>query len=746
MRTGIVCLGLVVFWFVSARLVDAAAGGGNSPVKDRGAAALIYDSSIPTIRFAASDVKKALQRVGYTVNEVSLAKLADAAAPVRVVITTVDAPAAKAFLATAAAAPEPAPVAQGFAIRKETSPTHATWWVLGGDPVGAMYGGFEVAETVQLARSLDALKRLDKSPYIAKRGIKFNIPLDARTPSYTDAGTSGQYNIAEVWSIDFWHDYLDTMARYRMNNLNIWSLHPFPSMVKVPAYPNVALSDVKKTTIQLRPGLNGSKMSTPESLASLATVKTMTIDQKIAFWKEVMQYAADRGIDFYVVTWNLWLYGTESSGYNFTNSLSDDKTADYFRKSVTQLVRTYPLLRGIGTTAGEGMKGSTAEREAWLFKTYGQGINDALALEPNRKFEFFNRFQMTNIPAINAAFGGLKCPLNYEDKYSVAHMFSTTKPMGIYADIDKVTGDHKIWLNCRDDDFFMFRWGDPEFMRAYITNMSLLPLSKVAGVYMGSSGLIWGRETSSKNPTTPRQLHIQKRWFTFMLFGRLAYDPEIPQQRFLDMLHDRFPEVPAQTLYEAWTKASQIIPLVTKLSYVGKESDWCWYPEACLSSNGFLTIQSFIDHPPQAGSGMIGIKQFAAGGGSGTTPFEVAQSIQDLADQVLALTPGMATVTNPELKETVGDIECLALLGRYYAHKIRGATNKALGKTPAAIGNLQEASRAWRAYAARVATLYTPQVLDRMLEPTKGGPTDITKLQAEVDQEITALGGTVPTP
>ena len=39
------------------------------------------------------------------------------------------------------------------------------------------------------------------------------------------------------------------MARHRFNVLTLWNLHPFPSIVKVPEYPDIALEDVKRTTI-----------------------------------------------------------------------------------------------------------------------------------------------------------------------------------------------------------------------------------------------------------------------------------------------------------------------------------------------------------------------------------------------------------------------------------------------------------------------------------------------------------------
>ena len=89
--------------------------------------------------------------------------------------------------------------------------------------------------------TLDSLKDSDHTPHIAQRGIKFNIPLDLRTPSYSDNSDSAQANIPEMWSMEFWREFLDEMARHRFNVLSLWSLNPFPSIVKVPEYPDVAL-------------------------------------------------------------------------------------------------------------------------------------------------------------------------------------------------------------------------------------------------------------------------------------------------------------------------------------------------------------------------------------------------------------------------------------------------------------------------------------------------------------------------
>jgi hypothetical protein len=40
-----------------------------------------------------------------------------------------------------------------------------------------------------------------------------------------------------MWSMDFWREFLDEMARDRYDVLSLWNLHPFPSLVRVPEYP-----------------------------------------------------------------------------------------------------------------------------------------------------------------------------------------------------------------------------------------------------------------------------------------------------------------------------------------------------------------------------------------------------------------------------------------------------------------------------------------------------------------------------
>jgi len=121
---------------------------------------------------------------------------------------------------------------EGFIIHKSNR-NSKTIWIAGKNDAGVMYGGLEVAEIIQV-RGIDAIENQLQNPYMKVRGTKFNIPLDVRTPTYTEPSDAAQNNMAEMWSFEFWKEYIDNLARYRYNTISLWNMHPFPSMVKVP--------------------------------------------------------------------------------------------------------------------------------------------------------------------------------------------------------------------------------------------------------------------------------------------------------------------------------------------------------------------------------------------------------------------------------------------------------------------------------------------------------------------------------
>jgi hypothetical protein len=418
----------------------------------------------------------------------------------------------------------------------------------------------------------------------------------------------------------------------------------------------------------------------------------------------------------------------------------------YFRASVRETVRTYPLLAGIGITAGENMEqrlGSLGKEE-WLWQTYGEGIRDALRDQPERKFRLIHRFHMTGLDEVTQYWKDYPGPFDFSYKYAVAHMYGMTNPPFILPLLPELSPNRRTWLTVRNDDIYSFRWADPQFARDFVRAMP--GPDKVAGFYMGPDGYCWGREAMDLSPTSPRQLVMQKQWFSFQLWGRLSYDPALPDSLFLRTLAVRFPEVPAEQLITAWQAASRIIPETTR--FIWGNIDLRWLPEACISHpnyRGFYTVRDFIEGEGMPGSGNLTVREwrerlFAGQPMDGVTPLEVASNLRRDADAALrgvaALRPKQGE--NRDLQLTLGDIEALARLGQYYAAKIEGACELALFDTTtraehqqAAVRHLESALQSWRDYAAIYANQYQQPLLYNRV-----GIVDIPKLAEKAASDI----------
>ena len=137
-------LSLVLFLFMTGH-------AGITRAADR--VSIRYDKEDPRIAFAAGDLREALTGAGH-----------------RVVESGGD-------VAISFAIFERGMGPQSFRIRREGK---GAIRVIGGDWLGAMYGGLELAEMIALGGGLDAVVQQARKPYIFRRGIKFNIPFDGR--------------------------------------------------------------------------------------------------------------------------------------------------------------------------------------------------------------------------------------------------------------------------------------------------------------------------------------------------------------------------------------------------------------------------------------------------------------------------------------------------------------------------------------------------------------------------------------
>ena len=121
---------------------------------------------------------------------------------------------------------------------------------------------------------------------------------------------------------------------------------------------------------------------------------------------------------------------------------------------------------------------------------------------------------------------------------------------------------------------------------------------------------VWGREFTCIDSTQAGKLEIDKHWYKFLLWGRLAYNNQLDSTFFIAKIAERYPKVDATELYSGWKIASQIIPKVN--CYHWNDWDYQWSVEACFDArNGFHDINRFIVNPTLQNSGLISPKAYA---------------------------------------------------------------------------------------------------------------------------------------
>ncbi|MCH8118313.1 MAG: hypothetical protein IIC00_01135 [Planctomycetes bacterium] len=667
--------------------------------------AIIFNENDPRIAFAVGDIKRALADAGYAVEGTR--------ADLKIVFE----------IFRTGMGP------QAFRIRREGDNVIR---IVGGDSLGAMYGGLELAEMVTLGGDLLGVPEKARKPYIFRRGLKFNIPLDARSPSYDDTGTAAQKNIPVMWDFDFWQEFLDTLARNRYNVLTLWTKHPYPGWLKLQKYPEIGYDDVcvlkDEVTTTSNRQWDGMDMYDGDNFK---VVKKISLDEKIAFWQKVFQLADDRGIEVYIFHWNIFTFGAKGK-YGIDDRPDNEKTIEYMRYCIGEFLKTYPQVDGIGVTAGEHVDRQRVKNvggiEQWLWRTYGQGVMDAKRANPKRELRFIFRQHQANLSKIVDAFKDFDGPFNTGHKYARARLYSTTTSPYLDIEYREDLERHKVpcWLNLRNDDLFVFRWGDADYVREFLQNVPRDLMRFEAGFYMGPDGFVWGREFISKDTDLSGELEISKHWYRFMLWGRLAYDLFLTNDFFEKRLKNRFPQAEPALLYDTWAAASQIVPQVNRFFF--RVNDFQFSPEGCIYNQGFLSVEQFFQHPPLRGSGILSIQEYASSiikeeASDGITPMEVSDNLDRLAEKALN---GVKVLrrnsdTNKELAATLTDIESMAYLGRYYADKIRGAAELAVFRADprrkehqaSAVRHLSNAVKEWEAYARVATSQYRPQLFSR---------------------------------
>ena len=608
----------------------------------------------------------------------------------------------------------------------------------------------------------------------------------------------------------FWKPYLDELARNRYNELSLWTCHEFPHMVDLSDsdWPNVN-TQYAKNVYRVASGVldansNGKYVNTTwrvskspafweqgmldsnedlgheddgdkiygDGFIDMDKLERVdgkdgvpafnTITAKVDHWKSVFQYAADRGISISIMHWNVYAHGAKGVD-GIEESQDDAEFTRYLRHAVKKLILTYPQIATVGVAAGENDNednNPAVTTEDFIYKSYGLGVKDALAEQPGRKVKFLWRNHSTNIDDVYEYFVKKYDPsseglVDVSVKYTVGRLHSSRRPMEWegraiddgWLNPKKNRGyPYKIWLNIRNDDMFMHRWGSADYVRLFIRNM---PLQDSPGFLMGSDGYVWGKEHIAKVPALKGQLEIKKHWYNFALWGKLAYDNQLDDAYWEKALAYKYGLSPANAkiLFDAWEQVSEVVPQVVRQTYAGTDAGF--QAEGCMygtkTSTGFLTFERlFLNQdisriyprwPMQLKATKVdgerqcwpvrhwvdqGKKSLA---GDQISPADVADNLDQYAGAVTSgttLSSLKAASNDVEYQDMLKDLESMAHLGHYYADKLRLAisyyefakTNND-GFHTQAVGDAENAQQHWVDYAAVLESHYNPSLTAR---------------------------------
>lgn len=604
--------------------------------------------------------------------------------------------------------------AEGYRIRRQQVNDQTRWRVEGSDDRGTLYGALALTEAVATGTPLTEIQEASVSARFPFRAIKFNLPWY----SYR-AGQALALHDSTCRDPAFWESFLDMMARNRFNTLTLWSLHPFPLMIRNTRFPEACpLTDVE-----------------------LAEWQT--------FWHQLFSMAKERGIDTYIVNWNIFVspsFAARHGVADYCEEAMDDhyfgagETAevvkDYTRTTVTQLIDTYPNLTGLGVGLGERMGGMTAqERESWILDTVVAGMQAA-----QRKARLIHRAPFS----AGAGSGGstsvstealtrraielidLPEPIWVEVKFNWSHAHSSPHLVHVHGGKlgdtywNPMPRNYRICWMARNEDFFCLRWSQPDFVR---THVALNGHPFVGGYFLGSECFIPAQDYLTRpERVRPWRYAFERQWLYYMTWGRLLYDPDTGDDVFINACVARYGEA-GRDLFAALTLGSRM-PLRLASFYKGTW-DFTLYSEgfssidATSNPDHFIGVEDLIDHPVLDPS-YVSIPDFVQARRSGhalpdsaVTPLRLAAELEQDGRRALALLDPLRSNTDAGLAFEVADAKAWAYLSLYFAEKLRGTVayhEMKTGGSPAlratAVDHLRRALGHWDALIGVTEPIY----------------------------------------
>ncbi|MBX2819617.1 MAG: hypothetical protein KTR29_08045 [Rhodothermaceae bacterium] len=526
---------------------------------------------------------------------------------------------------------------------------------------GLIYGLLHISQSIEQGHTWDEINEKSVSSHYPFRAIKFNLPWY----SYR-SGENLSLHYETARDLPFWESFLNMMVENKFNTLTLWNLHPYMFMVQSTSFPE-------------------SSPFTDEEMA----------DWK-SFWQSLFKMAKDRGIDTYMVNWNIFVSDEFSKAYNIADyskssgfwgdGESNELIEQYTREMVTKTIDEYPNLTGIGLTLGERMGGMTSEeRRNWIDRTIIAGLKSA-----NRKARLIYRAPLSAGTTSHGTVSvsterltrntietmGLDENVWIEFKFNWSHAHSAPKVQIVHGGMltdtywEPLSDKYKGVWTMRNEDFFVMRWAQPDFIRAFIKHNSQ---PYIGGAIIGSETYIPAKDYITKEEHRTWDYAFERQWLFYKVWGNLLYDNDLPDEYFAESLARKFDLDDGSDLLKAWKLSSMNANRFA--SFFRGTWDATLYTEGFTSIGGkFIDLNQLIAHPV-LDSSFVNIKEYVDGkfDTDQITPLQLADLTEQESQSALSIVAEIEqSDASNELMIELTDIKFWAEYGLYYAEKIRG--------------------------------------------------------------------------
>ncbi len=526
----------------------------------------------------------------------------------------------------------------------------------GSDERGLMYALLELSRRIsRLDASTSLSQWLGKQrgetgkPAVAVRGmIQFLHNADLERSWYYDR--------------EYWESWLGMLAKDRFNSLNLVFAHqtsylapPYPFLFDVEEYPQVRV-----------PGLTSAGQK--KNLETLQMISRL---------------ARERGIDFIMGIWEqrAWKRGQTS----MVEGLSDDILADYARLAMQKLLRLCPDIAGVQLRVNPESGIDNAQQTRF----YRDGV--LAGIKAAGRPVLLDLRGWGALPETIAAAENSGLPLRLSMKYWAEFMGMPYQPAQMlpsysYADFLRYPRRYQVLYQVWSlGSHRLLPWGSVDWTRRFAATTHLgggVGFETCAPLSQKGFGNLPGEWRIFVSPAREYyRWEFQRYWLYYLLYGRLSYDPDTPEEVWMDEFRAHFGEKGAGDVYAAFQSSGGIIPFL--VSYRLSNPNMYIWPEKQMG--GLLDF--YLDVKPADEVRFATFDEYIAtrlarAATAKMMPEEASRRLNRMADETESALARADLILgaggNKEYAANRIDLTVLALLARYHARKILAAANLAL--------------------------------------------------------------------